>query len=110
MIPHECIGIKIKWIPNFIFGKKRKIDLKVLLLQEDILPLVTSGNDMIKGVREMNSRPPSHVDLLSQKGVRVNSLLSMPDPSFCYLTPVFDPTFCDPIFKRNGGKLILRKH
>jgi hypothetical protein len=47
MVSHERISIKTKWIPGLVFRKKRKVLLKILLAQEDVLSLVSSGDNMI---------------------------------------------------------------
>jgi hypothetical protein len=52
MVPHKRIGIKTKGIPRLVFRKKRKVFLKILLVHEDILPLVSPGDNMIQGVSE----------------------------------------------------------
>jgi hypothetical protein len=40
MVPHQRIGIQMKPIQEFLFRKKRKIGLKVFIVQGGILPLV----------------------------------------------------------------------
>lgn len=45
----------VKLIFVFVFGEIRKIGLKIFFVEEDILFLVTSGNNVIQGARIMNT-------------------------------------------------------
>ena len=79
---HQCIYIKMEVIFAFVLRKIRKICLEISFVEEYILPLVSSGNYMIKGTREMDARFASHDGLLTQKDHSANFLLQLPDPIF----------------------------
>jgi hypothetical protein len=71
-------------IAMFVSGKVGKVGFIVLVVEEDILPLVSPGNNMVKGVRKMNPGLSRPADFLPENPPQDNTLLPLPDPIFTF--------------------------
>lgn len=73
MVTHEDICIKAVFILVFVSGKYRKILPVVFFIPENLLSLVATGYDMIKGTFKLYSRLSRHEERLSQQTTNVNN-------------------------------------
>ena len=74
------ICIKIEGISGFVFRRIEEISLKICFVQEDGLFLISPGDHMIESPGEMNTRFPSHENLVPRPTCPLNTLLSLPNP------------------------------
>ena len=65
MIWHQGICIKTEGIAGFVFRKVGEIRLKIGLVQEDRLFLVSPSNHMVESAGKMNAGSPSHETLVA---------------------------------------------
>jgi len=84
MILHQSISIKMEREPGFVFGKGGEIGLKIGLVQEDCLFLITPGDHMVEGAGKLNTGFPRHEALVALSEFPANTLLSLPDPRYAH--------------------------
>jgi len=75
MIAHQNIGIKMEGIAVFLLETVGEVGFIVLVVEEDILPLIAADQDMVKGDQKMNPRFSHHGKYLRKKPPPVNTLL-----------------------------------
>ena len=78
MIAHQGIGIKMEGIAILVFGKVGEAGFIIPCVEEDILPLVAAGQDVVRGVWKINRGLWRHEHFLAKKTPQVNTLLSWP--------------------------------
>ena len=84
MILHQGLSIKMEREPGFVFGKGGEIGLKIGLVQEDRLFLITPGDHMVEGAGKLNTGFPRHEALVALSEFPANTLLSLPDPRYAH--------------------------
>jgi hypothetical protein len=72
MIAHQDISIQDILISNLVIGKDLEITLMVFYVFEYPLPLVPTGNHMVKGSLIFDPRLPCHIQRLSACPIYVN--------------------------------------
>lgn len=60
MILHKAVGVKMKWISDLVFGKIGKEGFLIPVIEEYVLPLIASRNNVIQSSLKMDTRFTSH--------------------------------------------------
>ena len=67
MILHQGKGIKVEGIFGFVFRDVREIGPKIPGIKKNRLFLVSPGNYVVQGTREINPRSSSHGRFITQQ-------------------------------------------
>ena len=54
MVGHQHVGIKLKVVPLSVMLQSLQVSSAILLVPEDVLTLVASGDDVVEGALKLN--------------------------------------------------------
>ena len=82
VIPHESIRIKLNSVSALAFEEVREVSRPILVIKEDVLPLVSPRDDMVQRARKMNTWFASHEPRLSPKCTLCRYFITIARPPF----------------------------